>query len=90
MKGIKNAWEDDKGRIGIIEVEEKVFGSTFHPVVWKDEKRNYHVINNLWYTTYHGAREFFRAPTNRFAVEGRMKKIVVESEECYAVADGTL
>ncbi|KHE68656.1 hypothetical protein, partial [Halobacillus sp. BBL2006] len=73
---IKTMWVDDKKAFGIVEVEDKAFGSAFHPVKYgtRDDEA-FSVINRLWYTTYNGAREYFRARTNPHIISGRMKKI---------------
>ncbi|MFD1019650.1 hypothetical protein [Thalassobacillus hwangdonensis] len=70
----KRVWLDKNKSLGIIESEHSIFGSCFHPIILYGADEFY-TINNLWYTTYHGAREFFKAPTNRCEVTGRMREV---------------
>ncbi|MCA1023821.1 hypothetical protein GLW04_01975 [Halobacillus litoralis] len=76
MEHVVAIWKDEKNGLGIIEVKDQVFGSSFHPVCYqKESEGKYSIINGLWYTTYHGARQYFRAKTNPYSGYGRMRKI---------------
>ncbi|ELK45424.1 hypothetical protein QRD89_07790 [Halobacillus sp. ACCC02827] len=76
MKNMKTMWMDEQKEVGVVELQDEVFGTSYHPVIFVDvEEREFKVINNLWYTTYHGARQFFRSKTNTYVVTGRMKKV---------------
>ncbi|ARI76220.1 hypothetical protein [Halobacillus mangrovi] len=73
---VKTMWVDENKALGIVEVEDRTFGSAFHPVKYvAPNKGEFLVINRLWYTTYNGAREFFRAKTNAHIISGRLKKM---------------
>ncbi|MBX0356107.1 hypothetical protein [Halobacillus sp. Nhm2S1] len=73
MERLHTIWLDDTYVHGIIKIYDSIFEYLFHPIVLDEIKGEYRVINNLWYTTYHGAREFFRSPSNPYSVVGRMK-----------------
>jgi len=74
MKRIVNSWSDTNGRLGIVEIEDDTFGTCYHPVLI-DSNNNLSFINNLWYTTYNGARQFFRLATNEYWITGRLTKV---------------
>jgi hypothetical protein len=73
MENLHTIWLDDRCVHGIIKIHDSIFGFLFHPIVLDESKGECRIINNLWYTTYHGAREYFRSPTNAYRVAGRMK-----------------
>ncbi|SEH46991.1 hypothetical protein SAMN05192559_101625 [Halobacillus karajensis] len=73
MENIHTIWLDDKSVHGIIKVHDSIFEFLFHPIVFDELIGEFQIINKLWYTTYHGAREYFRSPTNAYYVAGRMK-----------------
>ncbi|SIS40897.1 hypothetical protein SAMN05421687_102274 [Salimicrobium flavidum] len=78
MRIMTQVWMDDKHRVGIMEREDGTLGNTYHPIEITDkEKREFSIIENKWFTTYNGARQFFRHETNDFIVQGRMKKVDV-------------
>lgn len=80
MKRIVNMWSDRDGCLGIIELEDDAFGTCFHPIqITSSNKKHFTIIHNLWYTTYNGARQFFRLKTNDYWISGRLSK-VIESE----------
>ncbi|WP_226577476.1 hypothetical protein [Halobacillus litoralis] len=82
MKQVVAMWKDEKNNLGVIEVKDHIFGSSFHPVAFNSgQPYEYEIINNLWYTTYHGARQFFRSKTNTYKGNGRMRKIGQEKEQ---------
>ncbi|ARI77944.1 hypothetical protein HM131_14280 [Halobacillus mangrovi] len=69
-------WLDEKKSLGVAELTDPVFGTSFHPIECTSySKKEYVIIANLWYTTYTGARHYFRAHTNRYHPDGRMKKV---------------
>ncbi|MBM7554508.1 hypothetical protein [Thalassobacillus pellis] len=79
MKKTVNMWVDRSGKLGILEMEDAVFGQCFRPILLSSlEKREYRFIKGLWYTTYSGARQFFRQESNPYQVQGRMRKIPLE------------
>lgn len=74
-------WMDDDMHLGVVKVEDDVFGAYFQPVErTRNEKWELLLINNLWYTTYHGARQYFRSKTNPYCVTGKMKKVYFDEE----------
>ncbi|CDQ20279.1 hypothetical protein [Halobacillus karajensis] len=75
MQDILAIWLDDQENLGVIEKESDPFGSSFHPIKRDRKTGEILVINNLWYTTYTGARHYFRLNTNEFRVCGRMHKV---------------
>ncbi|PBB06363.1 hypothetical protein CKW00_03260 [Salimicrobium humidisoli] len=78
MKIMTQVWMDARHRVGIMEREDGRLGRTYHPIEVTDrEKGEFSVIGNKWFTTYNGAREFFRHETNHYTVQGRMKKVDV-------------
>lgn len=77
MQGILAMWLDEDGRLGVIERKDERFGSSFHPVKKDERTKEMVIINNLWYTTYTGARHYFRLNTNNYRVSGRMQKVDV-------------
>ncbi|MGI8314359.1 hypothetical protein [Halobacillus mangrovi] len=69
-------WLDEKKSLGVAELQDPVFGTSFHPIECTSySKEEFVIIANLWYTTYTGARHYFRADTNRYLPNGRMKKV---------------
>lgn len=69
-------WLDEKKSLGVAELQDPVFGTSFHPVECTSYlKMEFMIIKNLWYTTYTGARHYFRADTNCYNPSGRMKKV---------------
>ncbi|WP_052158942.1 hypothetical protein [Halobacillus sp. BBL2006] len=69
-------WLDDENHLGVVELEDRVFGTSFHPVQCTSKVGgSFQIINYLWYTTYTGARHYFRAHTNSYTPAGRMKKV---------------
>ncbi|REJ10958.1 hypothetical protein [Halobacillus trueperi] len=81
MKDILAMWLDEKGMLGVIERKDERFGSSFHPIKSDEKTRDMVIINNLWYTTYTGARHYFRLNTNDYRVSGRMQKVDVMHRE---------
>ena len=77
MKGILAMWLDEEGILGVIERKDQRFGSSFHPIKKDEKTKEMMIINNLWYTTYTGARHYFRLNTNEYRVSGRMQKVDV-------------
>ncbi|GEN52729.1 hypothetical protein [Halobacillus faecis] len=77
MHGILAIWLDEEGRLGVIERKDERFGSSFHPIQKDEKTKEMVIINNLWYTTYTGARHYFRLNTNEYRVAGRMQKVDV-------------
>ncbi|SFF73316.1 hypothetical protein SAMN05216353_10761 [Halobacillus alkaliphilus] len=75
MKKLCNMWTDELGILGILEWEDEVFGTCFRPIkISENEYGGFSLIGKRWYTTYNGAREFFRHKTNDLTINGRMKK----------------
>ncbi|MBA2176095.1 hypothetical protein H0266_14455 [Halobacillus locisalis] len=72
MEGFETVWLDDKSAHGIVKVQDCRFEFIYHPIVFDERIGEFIVINNLWYTTYHGAREYFRSSTNAYSA-GKMK-----------------
>ncbi|MBN9654057.1 hypothetical protein J0K78_07260 [Halobacillus sp. GSS1] len=81
MKGILAMWLDEEGILGVIERKDQRFGSSFHPIKKDEKTKEMMIINNLWYTTYTGARHYFRLNTNEYHVSGRMQKVNVVNRE---------
>ncbi|RDY71152.1 hypothetical protein DXT76_09305 [Halobacillus trueperi] len=77
MKDILAMWLDEKGMLGVIERKDERFGSSYHPIQADEKRKEIVIINNLWYTTYTGARHYFRLNTNDYRVSGRMQKVDV-------------
>ncbi|MGP4076412.1 hypothetical protein [Halobacillus sp. K22] len=78
MQKTINMWVDGNEYLGIIEVKDDVFGTCYHPIkLSPEDNEEFFIINNLWYTTYNGARQFFRLHTNQYAIEGRMRKVIL-------------
>ncbi|MBX0356942.1 hypothetical protein [Halobacillus sp. Nhm2S1] len=77
MCGILAMWLDEVGRLGVVERKDERFGSSFHPIKMDERTKEIVIINNLWYTTYTGARHYFRLNTNDYRVSGRMQKVDV-------------
>ncbi|SFJ70057.1 hypothetical protein SAMN04487936_103378 [Halobacillus dabanensis] len=75
MQGIREMWLDQTGELGVIEREDQRFGSSFHPIKMEGKTKEILIINNLWYTTYTGARHFFRLHSNDYRVSGRMQRV---------------
>ncbi|WP_206659675.1 hypothetical protein [Halobacillus litoralis] len=73
MENIHTIWLDDKSVHGIVKVQGCIFEFLYYPIVFDEMIGEFKIINNLWYTTYHGAREYFRSSTNPYYVAGRMK-----------------
>ncbi|MFG6147717.1 hypothetical protein [Halobacillus sp. B23F22_1] len=81
MEKTKTVWVDPQKKYGILKIEDEVFGASFHPIeITSSEPWKYSIINNLWYTTYNGARQYFRVKTNPHVVRGRMVKINLDNE----------
>ncbi|MGP4076913.1 hypothetical protein [Halobacillus sp. K22] len=75
LKKLCNMWTDDRETLGIVEWEDEVFGTCFRPIKLSDkEYGGFKLIGKRWYTTYNGAREFFRHKTNNLRISGRMRK----------------
>ncbi|UOQ43395.1 hypothetical protein MUN89_15915 [Halobacillus salinarum] len=76
MGKLLTIWKDIKGNVGIIELVDGIFDRSFYPVVFSSKDMSgYEIIGNRWYTTYTGARQFFRAKTSTYIVKGRMIKV---------------
>lgn len=73
MQNLHTIWLDEKRIHGIIKTHDSIFQFLFHPIVFDEVTGEFHIINNLWYTTYNGAREYFRSPTNDYHVAGKMQ-----------------
>ncbi|TGB03612.1 hypothetical protein [Halobacillus salinus] len=73
MENVHTIWLDHQWSHGIIKVPDSIFGFLYHPIAYDEAQGEFRIINNLWYTTYHGAREYFRSPNNPYSVAGRMK-----------------
>ncbi|MGP4070163.1 hypothetical protein [Halobacillus sp. B29] len=75
MKKICSMWTDEQEALGIIEWEDEVFGTCFRPIKLSEHDHGgFSLIGKRWYTTYNGAREFFRHKTNNLRINGRMRK----------------
>ncbi|GGF29189.1 hypothetical protein GCM10010954_30400 [Halobacillus andaensis] len=82
MEKTKTIWVDPNKKYGILKIEDEVFGASFHPIeINSSDPWKYTIINNLWYTTYNGARQYFRVKTNPHVVTGRMVKIQLVDEK---------
>ncbi|WP_051254565.1 hypothetical protein [Halobacillus kuroshimensis] len=73
MEKMLGLWLDEKGRYGIAKMTHPVFGVSYHPLRFAGHG-TYTIINQLWYTTYNGARQYFRQFTNNDFASGRMRK----------------
>ncbi|MCA1011591.1 hypothetical protein [Halobacillus halophilus] len=71
---IQNIWLDECRESGIVKCQNKVFESLYYPITLDSEQQSYGRIHQLWYTTYNGARQFFRLDTNDYRVSGRMRQ----------------
>ncbi|WP_226577361.1 hypothetical protein [Halobacillus litoralis] len=79
MGEIQALWLDERREVGIVKCSDHVFGVAYHPIQIMGKKNSYKVIEQLWYTTYNGARQYFRFYTNSFQVTGRMRQVCSES-----------
>ncbi|MYL30380.1 hypothetical protein GLW03_11155 [Halobacillus halophilus] len=73
MEKMLDLWLDEKEKYGIAKMTHHVFGVSYHPLR-RIGNGKYTVINQLWYTTYNGARQYFRQFTNNDFASGRMRK----------------
>ncbi|SFG39008.1 hypothetical protein SAMN05216353_13931 [Halobacillus alkaliphilus] len=74
MGPIQTVWLDECRKLGIVKCRNSVFGNLYYPITIDPEQLEYGRIHQLWYTTYNGARQFFRLNTNNYHVSGRMRQ----------------